>query len=800
MAIKYYCGLDMLASIDLNQNQLVKPRIENLGSDPSGVEGQIYYNTTSDVLRLYTGAGWVSLASAGGVTSFTNAFGTYISGTANSSATGAVTMGTIDLSASDGTASSSTRFLTKDNTWATVPQGDITGIDAGAGIVVNDGATATPEVAVKYTGAADNLIQSADSLEGTGILTTDVIIYSDSSDSDKVVRGLVSDLPFTNNTGDITAVTVSAPITGGGTSGSVNIGHAAQSQTNTTPSSTLSFGGTFTALSANVGVNSTGHVTGQTLQTFTMPANPNTNETYTLPVAAGGSNSAAIQLTAGGTGSGVKSTVTFNGTTNEIQVTESTGNNGSITIGLPDDVTIAGELTVSGTGQSSFAGQVTVPATPSANTDAASKQYVLSQVGGVGGFQGGYNAATNSPALTGGSNVALNQGDFYVVTTDGTFFSDTVEVGDFIFANADIPASSTPSASDYTVVIQDQNIAGAGSTDGGTEKGVAGFNSAHFNVTANGWVSSDIYGGGSTLGIVPSGGASTTFLRGDGTWAVPTNTEYSMMTSSVLGLGKLEDDTTQTVAANAVSATAGRTYGVQKNSSNQLVVNVPWTDSVGAVTSVDESPNNDEKGIKVAPTTGAVKVGLDIVGQTNLTSLGAADDFIVYDASTTTNKRVGFDTLKSSIAGTATITLSGDVTGSGTTSITTTIASSAVEASMLNNNVISGQTELAAAPATSDELLISDAGTIKRISVANLASAVQGNNGYAETLTSPTSGGSPYTVTHNLASYDVIVQLYGDTSKETIYACIDRTSTNALEITFDSSVGQDVRVLVSKVS
>ena len=80
-------------------------------------------------------------------------------------------------------------------------------------------------------------------------------------------------------------------------------------------------------------------------------------------------------------------------------------------------------------------------------------------------------------------------------------------------------------------LLQDENIAGAGSTDNGTQKGVAGFNSAHFNVTANGWVSSDIYGGGSTLGIVPSGGASTTFLRGDGTWVTPTNTTYSMMTA-----------------------------------------------------------------------------------------------------------------------------------------------------------------------------------------------------------------------------------------------------------------------------
>jgi hypothetical protein len=58
-----------------------------------------------------------------------------------------------------------------------------------------------------------------------------------------------------------------------------------------------------------------------------------------------------------------------------------------------------------------------------------------------------------------------------------------------------------------------------------------------------------------------------------------TNTTYSAATSSALGLVKLEDDTEQSVAANAVSATAGRTYGVQLNSSDQAVVNVPWSDS-----------------------------------------------------------------------------------------------------------------------------------------------------------------------------------------------------------------------------
>jgi len=127
-----------------------------------------------------------------------------------------------------------------------------------------------------------------------------------------------------------------------------------------------------------------------------------------------------------------------------------------------------------------------------ASKDAVNLGQVQALVAGVGVFQGGYDAAANSPAIAGASNIALTTGDFFVVTKDGTiaFNGSTVdvEVGDTIYANATIAAGSNPAASNYTIVIQDQNIAGVGASDGATEKGVAGFSSATFAGTANGFI------------------------------------------------------------------------------------------------------------------------------------------------------------------------------------------------------------------------------------------------------------------------------------------------------------------------
>jgi len=368
-------AINFLNSVDLNQNQLIKAAIESQPNDAAagtGVDGQLYYDTTLDKVKVWTGSAWESIS------------------------------------------------------------GDLTELNPGTYINIDN-----------PTGP----------------------------------------IPTINH--DLTTRTDTALPAGGESPG---------------------YGGNFDVVDS-ITTNTTGHITAINVNNITLPAD--TNETYTLPttagvVAPGAPTTGIISLTAGGTGSGVKSTVTFTGTSGRIDVSGSAvAQNGAITINLTDDVTIVddltvgGELTVSGTGQSSFGGQVTIPQTPVADTDAASKKFVLDQVAGLGSFQGGYDASTDpgSPALTGASNIAFGQGDFYAVTTAGTItFSDsptgdaTLEVGDFIFSNTDITANSDPASTDFTLILADQNIAGSGATDGATPKGVAGFDSANFDVSNTGWV------------------------------------------------------------------------------------------------------------------------------------------------------------------------------------------------------------------------------------------------------------------------------------------------------------------------
>ena len=151
-----------------------------------------------------------------GVTSFTNTNGTFISAaTANSAATGAVTTGVIDLSAT-GTADSST-FLRGDNTWAT-PAGGFTSFDI-------TGDTGTPETVTTgntVTIAGGTLIGTTVGATDTVTVDHDSVTRSDTSSSDSPSGGGTVDLVKTITTsteGHVTAVdisTVTWPAGGGG--------------------------------------------------------------------------------------------------------------------------------------------------------------------------------------------------------------------------------------------------------------------------------------------------------------------------------------------------------------------------------------------------------------------------------------------------------------------------------------------------------------------------------------------------------------------------------------------------------
>ena len=157
----------------------------------------------------------------------------------------------------------------------------------------------------------------------------------------------------------------------------------------------------------------------------------------------------------------------------------------------------------------------------------------------------------------------------------------------------------------------------------------------------------------------------------------------------------------------------------------------------------------------VTPASGDKFLTLDSDGSTEQrTTVDALATLFAGTGLTATNGVIAVDTLNQNTTGSAaTLTTSrniaatGDIAwnvdfdGSGDVTAAATIQSAAVEASMLNNNIISGKTALTTGLASTDELMISDAGTVKRMDVSVLQSYLQSNL----TFTSNTNTGADMT-------------------------------------------------------
>ena len=122
-----------------------------------------------------------------------------------------------------------------------------------------------------------------------------------------------------------------------------------------------------------------------------------------------------------------------------------------------------------------------------------------------------------------------------------------------------------------------------------------------------------------------------------------------------------------------------------------------------------------------------------------------------------------------------------------------------VGSALANWTVVQSNIDIATAAATSGAAIKGISGYDSADFTVDTAGWVQLSN---KTFTASIGNGSAtsYTITHNLNSFDVIVQLYDLSTYDTVYADVVRTSANIVTVSFTTApTTNDIRVLIQEI-